>query len=65
MATIMKATTIVGARLLKHGSSGVKEVRGKVEHLSKINTSKAAEEEAPKREKDGEPRGKEKFPEDS
>lgn len=65
MPTIMKATTTIGARPLKPGSSGSKEVRGKVEHLSKSNTSQAKEEKDLQREKGREPRGKEKVLEES
>ncbi|XP_022846380.1 axoneme-associated protein mst101(2)-like [Olea europaea var. sylvestris] len=64
MATILKATTTAKARALKPGSSGAKEVRGKVEHLSKDSTPKAPEEGASQRqERPKEPRGKEKVPE--
>ncbi|XP_022845289.1 uncharacterized protein LOC111368283 [Olea europaea var. sylvestris] len=47
MATILKATTTVKARPLKPGSGGAKEVRGRVECLSKDSTPKASKEGAP------------------
>ncbi|XP_022891702.1 uncharacterized protein LOC111406522 [Olea europaea var. sylvestris] len=65
MPTILKATTTSKARALKSGSSGAKEVRGKVECLSKDSTPKAPEEGAFQRqERPKEPRSKEKVPEE-
>ncbi|XP_022871083.1 uncharacterized protein LOC111390297 [Olea europaea var. sylvestris] len=65
MATIIKATTTAKARALKPGSSGAKEVRGKVERFSKDSTPKASEEGASQRqERPKEFRGKEKVPEE-
>ncbi|XP_022890577.1 uncharacterized protein LOC111405776 [Olea europaea var. sylvestris] len=65
MATILKATTTTKARALKRGSSGAKEVQGKVERLSKDSTPKAPEEGASQRQKrPKEPREKEKVPEE-
>ncbi|XP_022881033.1 axoneme-associated protein mst101(2)-like [Olea europaea var. sylvestris] len=65
MASILKATSTVKARPLKSGSSGAKEVRGRVEHLSKDSTSRASEEGTQRQEKPKEPRGKEKVPEEA
>lgn len=48
MATIMKAIAAIGARPLKPGSSGAKEVRGRVERLSKDSTPKGSGKEAPR-----------------
>ncbi|XP_022843376.1 uncharacterized protein LOC111366926 [Olea europaea var. sylvestris] len=66
MAIILKATTTVKARALKPGSSGAKEVRGRVERLSKDSTPKASEEGVSQRqERPKEPWGKEKVPEEA
>ncbi|XP_022871745.1 uncharacterized protein CG45076-like [Olea europaea var. sylvestris] len=66
MASILKATSTAKARPLKPGSSGVKEVRGRVERLSKDCTPRASEEASTKRpEKPKEPRGKEKVYEET
>ncbi|XP_022865629.1 caldesmon-like [Olea europaea var. sylvestris] len=66
MASILKATSTAKARPLKPGSSGAKEVRGKVERLSKDCTPRASEEATPQRpEKPKEPRGKEKVLEET
>ncbi|XP_022852184.1 axoneme-associated protein mst101(2)-like [Olea europaea var. sylvestris] len=66
MASILKATSTVKARPLKPGSSGAKEVRGRVERLSKDCTPRASKEATPQRsEKPKEPRGKEKVPKET
>lgn len=66
MASILRATSTVGAKPLKSSSSRAKEVRGKLERLSKDNIPRGSGEEAPKKsEKAKEPRGKEKVPDDS
>ncbi|XP_022863357.1 uncharacterized protein LOC111383478 [Olea europaea var. sylvestris] len=66
MASILKATSTVKARPLKPGSSGAKEVRGRVERLSKDCTPRALEEASTQRpEKPKEPRGKEKVSEET
>lgn len=65
MAFILKATSPVKARLLKPGFNGAKEVRGRVERLSKDDSLRAPEEGTPQRlEKAKELRGKEKVPEE-
>ncbi|XP_022856961.1 uncharacterized protein LOC111378026 [Olea europaea var. sylvestris] len=66
MASILKATSTAKARPLKPGSSGAKEVRGRVERLSKDCTPRASEEASTQRpEKPKEPRGKEKVSEET
>ncbi|XP_022853416.1 uncharacterized protein LOC111374888 [Olea europaea var. sylvestris] len=66
MASILKATSTAKARPLKPGSSGAKEVRGRVEHLSKDCTPRASEEASTQRpEKPKELRGKEKVSEET
>ncbi|XP_022875753.1 uncharacterized protein LOC111394224 [Olea europaea var. sylvestris] len=66
MASILKATSTAKARPLKPGSSGAKEVRGRVEHLSKDCTPRTLEEASTQRpEKPKEPRGKEKVSEET
>ncbi|XP_022891756.1 axoneme-associated protein mst101(2)-like [Olea europaea var. sylvestris] len=66
MASILKATSTAKARPLKPGSSGAKEVRSRVEHLSKDCTPRASEEATTQRpEKPEEPRGKEKVSEET
>ncbi|XP_022894769.1 axoneme-associated protein mst101(2)-like [Olea europaea var. sylvestris] len=66
MASILKATSTANARPLKPGFSGAKEVRGRVERLSKDCTTRALEEASTQRpEKPKEPRGKEKVSEET
>ncbi|XP_022865182.1 axoneme-associated protein mst101(2)-like [Olea europaea var. sylvestris] len=66
MASILKATSTAKARPLKLGSSGAKEVRGRVERLSKDCTPRASEEATTQRpKKPKEPRGKEKVSEET
>ncbi|XP_022876976.1 axoneme-associated protein mst101(2)-like [Olea europaea var. sylvestris] len=66
MASILKATSTAKARPLKPGSSGAKEVRGRVERLSKDCTPRAMEKASTQRpEKPKEPRGKEKVSEET
>ncbi|XP_022858483.1 uncharacterized protein LOC111379357 [Olea europaea var. sylvestris] len=66
MASILKATSTAKARPLKPGSSGAKEVRGRVERLSKDCTPRALEEASTQRpEKPKEPRDKEKVSEET
>ncbi|XP_022863888.1 axoneme-associated protein mst101(2)-like [Olea europaea var. sylvestris] len=66
MASILKAISTAKARPLKPGSSGAKEVRGRVERLSKDCTPRASEEATTQRpEKPKEPRDKEKVSEET
>ncbi|XP_022857163.1 axoneme-associated protein mst101(2)-like [Olea europaea var. sylvestris] len=66
MASILKATFTAKARPLKPGSNGAKEVRGRVECLSKDYTPRASEEPTTQRPgKPKEPRGKEKVSEET
>ncbi|XP_022877114.1 uncharacterized protein LOC111395372 [Olea europaea var. sylvestris] len=66
MASILKVTSTAKARPLKPGSSGAKEVRGRVERLSKDCTPRASEEASTQRpEKPKEPRGKKKVSEET
>lgn len=61
MASILKATSTVRAKALKPSSCAAKEVRGRLECLSKDHAGKGTEEEvSPIPEKGKEDRGKEK-----
>lgn len=63
MARILKATATAGAKALKLSSSTAKDVRGKLECLSKGSSGKGVGKEAPPRtDKGKEARGKEKVP---
>lgn len=48
MASILKATSIVGAKALKPSSGSAKHVRGKLEHLGKDYAEKSMEAASPR-----------------
>lgn len=58
MASILKATSIIGAKALKPSSRDAKHVRDKLECLSKECTEKGAEEAPPKADKSKGDKGK-------
>lgn len=51
MASILKATSTVGARLLKPFSGPAKDVKSRLERLSKVHVEKNAEETTSRGEK--------------
>lgn len=66
MASLLRATSTVGASPLKPNSNATKEARGKLERLSKEHTPRGFVEEAPQRtKKSKEPGDKEKVPKGS
>lgn len=66
IASILKATLIVGARALKPSSGDSKNIMGKLEHLNKDCIEKGSEETTPKadkaKEKGDREKGKAKEP---
>lgn len=65
MASILKATSTVGARPLKPSSREAKKVRGKLKCLSKEHMLKGAvEKKAFRKDRSREAKGKEKTPDE-
>lgn len=67
MASILKATSSVGARALKPSSRGAKELRNKLESFNKEHADKGTEDVSltMKKAREWEDKGKEKTPNSS